>query len=228
MGKTKVTKQVVIERTKKYVKSELEGQGKGHDWWHILRVRNNAMQIASKEKGTDVFIVELSALLHDIADWKFQGGNEKAGSKAAQKWLKSQDVDSDTMKEICKIIDTISFKGAGVKVVPSTLEGKIVQDADRLDAIGAIGIARAFTYGGEIEREIYNPEIKPSVHKSSKSYKKESYKGTKATTINHFYEKMLLLKDRMNTNTAREIAEERHKYMEGFLKRFYEEWNGKL
>ncbi len=223
MNKTKVTNQKVIERTEEYVKNKLQGESSGHDWWHIVRVRNNALQIASKEKGANIFVVELSALLHDIADWKFHGGDEKAGSVAAQKWLEGQSVGNETIRNVCLVIDEVSFKGAGVKEVPSTLEGKIVQDADKLDAIGAIGIARTFAYGGKMGREIYNPEIKPEFHETF-----EQYKNSKGPTINHFYEKLLLLKDRMNTDTAKRMAEGRHKYMEDFLGRFNKEWNGNL
>lgn len=217
------TKQKIIKRTQEYVKNELQGESSGHDWWHIVRVRNNALEISSKEKDVDIFVVELSALLHDIADWKFHGGDLKIGSTTARKWLKKQNVGNETTEKVCKVIDQISFKGAGVNVIPSTLEGKIVQDADKLDAIGAIGIARAFAYGGNMGREIYNPEIKPEFHKSFKTYK-----SSKGHTINHFYEKLLLLEGRMYTRTAKRIAKERHKYMEKFLERFYKEWDGKL
>jgi uncharacterized protein len=218
-----ISDQKTIENTVNYVKKELGGESSGHDWWHILRVRNNALRIASNEKGSDLFIVELAALLHDIADWKFHDGNLKASSDAARKWLKSQKVDSTRIEKICKAIDEVSFKGAGVKTTPSTIEGKIVQDADRLDAIGAIGIARAFAYGGKIDREMHNPEIKPELHATF-----ESYKNGRGTTINHFYEKQLLLKDIMNTSTGRQLAIERHKYVEEFLSRSYKEWEGKI
>jgi uncharacterized protein len=224
----KSQKEEIIERTAAYVKKELLNESSGHDWWHILRVRNNALIIAHKEKGADIFVVELAALLHAMADWKFHGGNEKINSSTARKWLKSQKVDDAAIAKVCTVIDEIPFKGAGVKTTPSTLEGKIVQDADRLDAIGAIGIARAFAYGGKIEREIYNPTKKPKIHTSFKSYKKESFKNTKATSINHFYEKLLLLKGLMNTDAGKELAKGRDKYMKDFLSRFYKEWNGKM
>jgi len=223
MKKIKMTQQEVISKTIGYVEKELQGESSGHDWWHILRVRNNAMKIAAGEKGADLFVVELAALLHDIADWKFHGGDEKASSHTAQEWLKSRSVDNKIIAKVCKAIDEVSFKGAGVKTVPSTLEGKIVQDADRLDAIGAIGIARAFAYGGKMGRGIYDPVIKPELHKSF-----EAYKSNKGPTINHFYEKLLLLKDLMNTDTAKKLAEERHNYMIKFLERFYKEWEGIL
>lgn len=177
-----------------------------------------AKKIAKREGG-DLFIIELAALLHDIADWKFYNGDTKAGSKKAKTLLKNLGVDDKTIKYICHIIDNISFKGAGVKNKIKTREGKIVQDADRLDVIGAIGIARTFAYGGHKGREIYNPEIKPKLHKSFKAYK-----DAKTTSINHFFEKLLLLKNRLNTKTARKIAEKRHKFLENYLKQFFKEW----
>lgn len=213
----------VVEDTTNYVKKELGGESTGHDWWHILRVRNNAMMIASKEKGADLLVVELAALLHDIADWKFNDGDLKASSRVARDWLTKEGVASSTIEKVCKAIDEVSFKGAGVKTTPSTLEGKIVQDADRLDALGAIGIARTFAYGGKTGSEIFNPEIKPVMHQTF-----EAYKNSKGTTINHFYEKLLLLKDLMNTETAKKIAAERQRYMEEFLERFQKEWDGKI
>jgi len=216
-----VLRQKIIRETREYVKRELEGESSGHDWWHISRVRNNAVRIASEEKGADLFIVKLASLLHDIADWKFHGGDEKASSRTAKDWLKRQNLDDSLIARICMVIEEVSFKGAGVKTVPSTLEGKIVQDADRLDALGAIGIARTFAYGGKMAREIYNPNIKPELHKTF-----EEYRSNKGSTINHFYEKLLLLKERMNTDAAKRIAEERDKYMRDFLERFYKEWDG--
>jgi len=206
-----------------YVKKELGGESTGHDWWHIFRVRNNAIMIASKEKGADLLVVELAALLHDIADWKFNDGDLKASSRVAKDWLSKEGLENSTIEKVCKAIDEVSFKGSGVKTTPSTLEGKIVQDADRLDALGAIGIARAFAYGGKMERELFDPQQKPVMHKTF-----EAYKNSKGTTINHFYEKLLLLKDLMNTETARNIATERQRYMEEFLARFQKEWNGKI
>jgi uncharacterized protein len=223
MKGSRAARKEVISKTMEYVKKELEGGYSGHDWWHIVRVRNNAMKISSAEKGADPFVVELAALLHDIADWKFHGGDEKASSRAAQEWLSSQNVSGTTIATVCRAIDEVTFKGAGVKTVPSTLEGKIVQDADRLDAIGAIGIARAFAYGGKIGAEIYNPKMKPVLHKSF-----GAYKSKRGPTINHFYEKLLLLKELMNTDTAKRLAEERHEYMKEFLERFYGEWEGTL
>jgi uncharacterized protein len=223
----KINKEKVIQNTKKYVREELEHEGSGHDWWHIVRVRNNAMMIASKEKGSNLFVVELGALLHDIADWKTHGGDTTIGPKTATKWLKSQKVDQSTIDQVCTIINEVTFKGAYVKTPISSLETKIVQDADRLDAIGAIGIARTFTFGGNFKRPIHTPEIKPTLHKTFKSYSK-NYGVTQGSTINHFYEKLLLLKDRMNTKTAKKIATGRTNYMKQYLSRFYKEWDGKL
>ena len=214
-------KKQIILKTADYVKEKLGGEGSGHDWWHIYRVWETAVKIAAREKA-DRFIVELAALLHDIADWKFNDGDAKAGSRKAREWLMSLNVDEAAIQHVCQIIDDISFKGAGVKTAMKTAEGSIVQDADRLDAIGAIGIARAFAYGGDKERELYNPEIKPEFHNSF-----EQYKNSKGPTINHFHEKLLLLKDLMNTGTAKKIAEDRHRYMENYLQRFYDEWEGK-
>ena len=214
-------KSSVIKQTLEYVRKELEGEGSGHDWWHVYRVWKMAQHIGKKEKA-DMFIVELAAILHDIADYKLHGGDEEIGPKTAEKWLKGLNVDQKVINHIKQIILDASFKGANVKTQMKTLEGRIVQDADRLDAIGAIGIARTFAFGGHMQREIYNPDIKPYMHKSF-----EEYKNGKSHTINHFYEKLLLLKSLMNTETAKTIADERHKYMEEFLKKFYKEWEGK-
>jgi uncharacterized protein len=213
-------KNLIIEETKKYAKSKLEGEATGHDFWHILRVYKTAKHIAEKE-GADLFIVELTALLHDIADWKFNEGNEDMGPKLAEEWLKSLEVSELEINKVTKIIKTMSFKGGTTNSSQETIEGKIVQDADRLDAIGAIGIARAFAYGGFKGREIYNPDIKPQNFKNFKEYK-----DNKGTTINHFYEKLLLLKDLMNTETGKAMAQERHEFMESYLKEFYKEWEG--
>lgn len=210
----------IIKDTADYIKDKLEGEGSGHDWWHIYRVWQLAKHISMKE-GADTFKVELGALLHDIADWKFNEGDEKAGGREAKKWLQSIGVTETICDEVAFIVDNVSFKGAKVENTMKGLEGMIVQDADRLDAIGAIGIARTFAYGGFKQREMYNPDIKPEIHESF-----EAYKNSNSNTINHFYEKLLFLKDMMNTKTAKAMAEERHKYMEGFLKEFFEEWEG--
>ena len=213
-------KQKIIENTVAFIKQKLTGEGSGHDWWHILRVWGNAKNIGSHEKA-DMFIIELSAILHDIADWKFHDGDENIGPKMAADWLKKQGVEEIIISRIKTIIKEISFKGSEVESTITSIEAKIVQDADRLDAIGAIGIARAFAYGGFKMRELYNPEISPELHSSFESYQKNS-----SPTINHFYEKLLLLTDRMNTVTAKKIAQNRHGFMELYLKQFFNEWNG--
>lgn len=210
----------VIKQTAEFARETLSGDGSGHDWWHVYRVWKTALRIAQLEQA-DLFVVELAALLHDIADWKFHDGDEHAGPKAASAWLEKLDVEKDVIAHVCEIIAGISFKGAGVKTPMQTLEGKVVQDADRLDAIGAIGIARAFAYGGSKGREMHTPGEKPVMHSSFDAYKK-----SKGPTINHFYEKLLLLRDQMNTQAAAQMALERHHYMEQFLQRFYREWEG--
>ena len=213
--------ETVIKQIADYARSTLEGEGSGHDWWHIHRVRNLAKNI-SKSEGGDLYLIESAALLHDIADWKFYDGDDTIGPRKAEEFLKSKDVSDEIITHVCDIIATISFKGAGVETPMKTIEGKIVQDSDRLDAIGAVGIARAFAYGGSKDREMYNPDEKPEMHQSFEEYKKKQ-----SHTINHFYEKLLLLKDRMNTETAKRLAEERHKVMEEFLETFFQEWEGK-
>ena len=215
-----MNKEETIAKTKEYVKQTLAGQSGDHDWWHAYRVWELAQHIAEKEPA-DLFVVELAALLHDIADHKFHGGDTTIGPKKAREWLESINVEEPTITHVWGIIAHISFKGAEVADAMQTKEGMIVQDADRLDAIGAIGIARAFSFGGSRNRELYNPEIKPEKHTTFEQYKKSD-----GTTINHFYEKLLLLKDRMNTTTAKRIAESRHNFMEEFLKKFFEEWEG--
>ena len=209
----------VIKRVSEEVKKLFEGEGTGHDWWHIVRVVNNAKRIAESEK-TDVYLVELAALVHDIGDHKFHKEKD-AQKKMVKELLQKCEVDEDIISKVLEIIATVSYKGANVETKPLSIEGKVVQDADRLDAIGAIGIARAFAYGGNRNRLLYHPDQKPTMHNDF-----ESYKNDEGHTINHFYEKLLLLKDRMQTKTGKEMAEERHQYMEGFLKQFYDEWNG--
>ena len=211
----------IISITISFVKETLKGAEGGHDWFHIERVYKNALLIA-KEEDVDEFIVSLGALLHDIADAKFYDGDETVGPKMAREFLESQEVDEATILHIENIINFISFKSSlssGEKFTSPELE--VIQDADRLDAIGAIGIARCFNYGGFKNRALYNPEIAPNLNMS-----KEEYKKSTAPTINHFYEKLLLLKDKMNTNTGRRIAADRHVFMEQFLSQFYDEWNG--
>ncbi len=212
--------QNLINDTIAFVKKELENAEGGHDWFHIERVYNNAVLIANGE-NCDVLIVHLAALLHDIADSKFHNGDETVGPKKARLFLESKNVPENTITHVVNIIENISFKGGHETKKFSSLELDIVQDADRLDAIGAIGIARTFNYGGFKNRAIYNPEIKPNLNMS-----KEEYKNSDAPTINHFYEKLLLLKDKMNTKTGKEIAAQRHDFMELFLNQFYAEWNG--
>lgn len=215
-------KEEIIKQTNEWIKEKFMGEGTGHDYYHVERVWKMALKIANKEPGTNLFVVEMAALLHDIDDHKFNGGNEKAGMKAAGNFL-DQYMEWMTLTEremIIQIVGEISFKGAGVPTPMSSLEGKIVQDADRLDAIGAIGIARTFAYGGSKSRPIYDPMIKPVCHTSFAAYKTST-----APTINHFYEKLLLLKNLMNTIEGKRIAQERHQFMEDFLKQFYKEWH---
>jgi len=209
---------VLVIKTAAYIKEKFAGEGSGHDWWHIYRVWQNALYLAQHEP-VDLQIVQLGALLHDIADWKFNDGDEKAGEVAARNWLQSQGASENVINQVGHIINEVTFKGAGVATAVSSLEGKVVQDADRLDAMGAIGIARAFAYGGFKNREMFNPEEPPIRHESFASYKKNT-----SHTINHFYEKLLLLRDRMQTATGRKLAEERHEYMLSFLDQFYNEW----
>lgn len=208
----------ILSQTEAFIRKQFESEGSGHDWWHIYRVKNLALELA-KSEGGNFFIIEMAALLHDLDDWKLSESEQNSKSEA---WLKKQTVSVSDSKHILEIIEQVSFKGAGVKTSASSLEAQIVQDADRMDAIGAIGIARTFAYGGHKSRLLYHPEIKPEMHQSFEAYKK-----TTAPTINHFYEKLLLLKDRMNTSTAKQMAEERHKYMELFLDQFFREWEGK-
>ena len=216
-----MNKQEIINKTEAFVKKTLKNAEGGHDWFHILRVWNNAKLIA-KYENVDIFIVELGALLHDIADAKFYNGDETVGPKVAREFLESEHVSEEIILHIENIIKNISYKGGNFKQTFTSPELAVIQDADRLDAIGAIGIARCFNYGGFKNRPLYNPDIKPNLNLT-----KEQYKNSKAPTINHFYEKLLLLKDRMNTVSGKKIAKERHQYMDNFLQQFYNEWNGK-
>ena len=212
--------QQIIKNTINFVKTELKNAEGGHDWFHIERVYKNALLIA-KEENVDVFIVSLGALLHDIADSKFNHGDETIGPKKARTFLEKQDLEENIIIHIEQIISNISYKGGNFKQSFSSPELNVIQDADRLDAIGAIGIARCFNYGGFKNRTLYNPEISPNL-----TMTKEEYKKSTAPTINHFYEKLLLLKDKMNTKTGKQIATERHIFMERFLEQFYDEWGG--
>ncbi|MCA0348383.1 MAG: HD domain-containing protein [Bacteroidetes bacterium] len=210
----------LIDSTISFVKDQLKTAEGGHDWFHIERVYRNALLIAESET-CNLEIVKLGALLHDIADSKFHNGDETVGPKTARIFLERQNVSEEITNHVINIIENISFKGGNFDKKFNSIELEIVQDADRLDAIGAIGIARTFNYGGFKNRTIYNPSIAPKL-----GMDKEEYKKSEAPTINHFYEKLLLLKDKMNTQTGKKIAQERHFFMEKFLSQFYAEWEG--
>lgn len=210
----------IIDKTIVYVKQQLLNAEGGHDWFHIERVYKNALQIAANE-SCDLTIVKLGALLHDIADSKFHDGDEEMGPQKARNFLESQNVSEQIIGHVVQIIKNISFKGGNFEKQFTSKELEIVQDADRLDALGAIGIARTFNYGGFKNRTLYNPQIAPKLNMS-----KEEYKKSEAPTLNHFYEKLLLLKDQMNTETGKKLAQERHRFMELFLSQFYAEWEG--
>ncbi len=205
----------IIDDTKQFVKQTLQNAEGGHDWWHIYRVWHNAKKIANEEQA-DRFVVELGALLHDIADSKFHDGDESVGPRIARKFLAEQHVPNEITEHVVNIIENISFKGGKETQNFRSIELDIVQDADRLDAIGAIGIARAFSYGGFKNRKIYDPSVPPNLNKT-----KEEYKRGEDPTINHFYEKLLLLKDRMNTPAGRKLAEQRHDFMCLYLEQFF-------
>ena len=217
-----MNEQEYIERTIEFVKEKLQGAEAGHDWWHIERVYRNSLLIAKTEQ-VDRLVVSLAALLHDIADSKFHDGDESLGPTIAEEFLNTLGLDQTRIDKVVDIIRNISFKNSlSKKDVPTKSEElKVVQDADRLDAIGAIGIARAFNYGGFKNRIFYDPEIEPNLKMT-----KEEYKKSNGPTINHFYEKLLILKDQMNTPTAMVLAEERHEFMLEYLKRFFQEWKG--
>jgi uncharacterized protein len=210
----------IINNTILFVKNQLTHAEGGHDWFHIERVYKNALLIA-EEEDCDLIVVKLAALLHDIADSKFHDGNELIGPKVAREFLESQNVTEDVISHVIAIIENISFKGGNFEKKFNSKELEIVQDADRLDAIGAIGIARTFNYGGFKNRAIYDPNIQPNLGMS-----KEEYKNSTAPTLNHFYEKLLLLKDKMNTKSGKKIAQKRHDFMVTFLAHFYAEWDG--
>jgi uncharacterized protein len=214
-------KQEIINKTAEFARNFFEGENSGHDWFHTERVWKMAKYLAEKENA-GLFVTEMAALLHDVADWKLNDGDEKAGLKKVQNWLEGNTVEEKAIEHILSIIDRMSFskETEGKKI--DTVEGFVVQDADRLDAIGAIGVARTFAFGGTRNRKIYDPNIKP---KTIATF--EQYKNGESTSINHFYEKILLLKDRLNTKAAKEIGEERHKFVEDFLKQFLKEWEGR-
>ena len=209
----------VINLTVQFVKQKLAHAEGGHDWFHIERVWKNAQLISNSEKGNQL-IIELASLLHDIADYKFNDGDEQIGPRIAENFLESINVERIIIKEVIFIIENISYKGGHNENIKKTLELEIVQDADRLDALGAIGIARAFSFGGFKGSLMYNPDQKPKVNQSEEKYKKNN-----GTTINHFHEKLLLLKSLMNTKTGEKLAINRHNYMLGFLQQFHSEWN---
>lgn len=210
----------LVDKTILFVKDTLRNAEGGHDWFHIERVYKNAIKIAESEDNCNLEIVKLGALLHDIADSKFHNGDESIGPKIAQEFLEKEDASTEIINHVLAIIENISFKGGNFDQKFTSKELEIIQDADRLDAMGAIGIARTFNYGGFKNRSIYNPNIAPKLNMS-----KEEYKKSDAPTINHFYEKLLLLKDKMNTETGKKLAESRHKFMELFLSQFYTELN---
>lgn len=215
-----VTKKRILQEARDFVYQELKDDSSGHDWWHIVRVANNAIAIAEKE-GADLFICELAALLHDIADGKLNE-SEKAGLQKVEQWLISHKVSESDRYHILDIISKMSFKGGQSETIVSSIEGKIVQDADRLDAIGAIGIARAMVYSGHTGRPIHDPSLKPR-----ETMTLEEYRNEKSSAIMHFYEKLLKLKDGMHTTAARELAEGRHRFLETYLEEFYDEWDAR-
>ena len=222
-----MTHQEIINKTADFVQKTLKNAEGGHDWWHIYRVWQTAKTIAQTPdtegsvSDANLLVVELAALLHDIADAKFHNGDEEIGPKTARNFLNSLEIDAEIVEHVENIIRHISFKGGNFEKIFHSLELAIVQDADRLDAIGAIGIARTFNYGGFKNRPLYDPSVKPDLQMS-----KEAYKSNNAPTINHFYEKLLLLKDRMNTEAGKRMAAQRHQFMEDFLAQFYAEWEG--
>ena len=216
-----VSQRDIIEHTAKYVQEVLSKDCSGHDWWHTCRVWKNAIRIGLNEQ-VDMFIVQLAAILHDVADYKFHGGDSSVGPAMAREWLISQHVDEDVIEKVCEIITHVPFQGANVQAsIMGTAEGRVVQDADRLDSIGALGIARVFAYAGAKGRLMYDPNIKPMKYSSF-----EMYKTNNSSAINHFYEKLLLVTDLLNTDTAKNIAFGRHDFMKAFLDRFLAEWNG--
>ncbi|MEK7487856.1 MAG: HD domain-containing protein [Patescibacteria group bacterium] len=218
-----MNKKKILKETEVMVRKKFEKEGTGHDWWHVERVCANAATIAKKEKGADMFIVQLGALLHDIADHKFHNGDEMAGGRAAREWLTHTGADADIIEEVAHIVDNVSFsKGLRATSCMRSLEGKIVQDADRLDAIGAIGIARAFAYGGYKGRLIYDPS-----GDTRKSITSDQYKKGADSSIHHFYEKLVHLKDLMNTKTGKAMAKKRHAFLMAYLKEFHAEWDGR-
>jgi uncharacterized protein len=211
----------LVARTARHIEKSLAGEGSGHDWWHVWRVWRLAERIAKTEPQADRTVVALGALLHDLADWKFRGGDLEAAPREAGRFLRRLKAAPAQVERVQAICREVSFKGAGVKDRPTSLEARIVQDADRLDALGAVGIARTFAYGGAMGRAIYDPSERPVLHRTFAQYKK-----SRGHTINHFHEKLLLLKGRLHTREARRLARSRHAFMETFLRRFHGEWDG--
>jgi len=211
----------LVAKTATEMQKRFRGEGSGHDWWHVYRVWQMSRRLQTTEGG-DLLVIELAALLHDIADWKFAGGDDLAGGRESRKWLESLNVSETIIAHVVDIIDHISYKGSGVATPMSTIEGKIVQDADRLDAIGAIGIARTFAYGGSKSRTLHDPDADYSLHQTA-----EAYKSGDKSSLHHFYDKLLLLRDRMNTESAKRIAAGRHTFLEVFLEQFLSEWDAK-
>lgn len=212
----------IVIKIEQFVQSQHADVATGHDWYHIDRVRKNALYLQSQEGG-DKLVIELAALLHDISDYKFNGGDERLGGEISYEAVINSGGATELAKSVKTIVNSVSYKGANVKDTSSSLEAKIVQDADRLDALGAIGIARTFAYGGKAGNPIYDPEIHVQLHDTF-----EAYKTAKSTTINHFYEKLLLLVDKVHTDTAKQIAADRTEYMNQFLSCFYREWNNEF
>jgi uncharacterized protein len=211
----------LVNKTAEHIKTTFDGESTGHDWWHLFRVWQLSKHIAANEKGANMEIVELAALLHDIADHKFHGGNTEVGAREARKWLQSIKASEEVISPVETIVRHISFKSAADESQLDTLDGHIVHDADKLDAMGAIGIARVFAFGGAHGRLIYSPDIK-----LIEDYTFEKTNASNSTGVHHFYEKLLLLKDRMFTETGKEMAAHRHKILEDYLEEFYAEWEG--
>jgi len=217
----KISRKALVPRVAETVRAAMAGEGSGHDWWHVWRVWRLAERLARTEPRSDRAVVALGALLHDLGDWKFHGGDEEAAPREAGRLLSRLGAGAELIGRVQTVCREVSYKGAGVADRPGSLEARIVQDADRLDAIGAIGVARTFAYGGARGRSMYEPGEKPVLHRSFAAYKK-----SRGHTINHFHEKLLLLKDRLHTKEARRLARARHAYLVAFLKRFHEEWKG--
>lgn len=226
-----MNKALIIKRTAKYVESTLSGEHTGHDWWHIYRVWQNAKHIGRHEK-VNMFVVELAALLHDIADWKLHGTSHKTGPEIAANWLKKNGVDAATIKHVSAIMHDMTYRGPKAQAKELSREGQVVQDADRLEAMGAIGIARVFAFGPVIKQPIHVPGLKPHLYATAHQYRRKytgqaKNKREQGSSINHFYEKLLLLKDLMNTPSGKKLAAHRHQYMLDYLREFFQEWDGR-